>query len=260
MDTKRDKATINIPDPGLNDAIHEKLGLASTASVTLDEMTKLYNLDNAADRGIISLEGLQYAVNVQELILDNNDVADLSPLQNLENLRDVSLPRNSVEDLAPIQYLQGLHGLNINNNDIKAIGALRDLKTLGFLLMNNNKITDLRPLRHILPNFAEDMVSITVQNQSPTLEKTTVRTGARNAQVAWVAIQGQFHMPNGEKVYVSGPAVEDGGPTFDGYNVSWSIQPRQTSLPLTITAHFTLAGDVTAIYSANAIIPVQWVN
>ena len=75
-------AVVPLPDPNLRSAIAEALGKSSNAPITTEEMGGLGRLD-ARNRDIRDLRGLQFATNLSELRLDDNQISDLSPIAGL---------------------------------------------------------------------------------------------------------------------------------------------------------------------------------
>src|SRR5215831_14324554 len=67
-------AVVTIPDPGLNAAIREALGIP-TAPLTDQDLLGLTSL-SAGGRNIQSVEGLQAAHNLKFLDLDSNALSD----------------------------------------------------------------------------------------------------------------------------------------------------------------------------------------
>ncbi|WP_195987623.1 discoidin domain-containing protein [Clostridium sp. D53t1_180928_C8] len=77
---------INIPDSNLKNIIKEELGLTGN-DITIRDMHELITLTCGFKRDSIrSLEGLQYAKNLEVLNISDNEVRDLSPLKNLKKL------------------------------------------------------------------------------------------------------------------------------------------------------------------------------
>ena len=80
---------INVPDRILRDAIKETLELTSN-TITIGDMYRLTSL-NGEGLMISSLEGLQYAKNLETLNLNYNEIQDLSQLSSLRKLTDISV-------------------------------------------------------------------------------------------------------------------------------------------------------------------------
>lgn len=79
---------IIIKDKYLEKAIKDTLGLNSD-DITVGDMLKLTNLSDCY--GVESLEGLQYAKNLETLDLEYNEVSDLSPLKSLKKLKNINI-------------------------------------------------------------------------------------------------------------------------------------------------------------------------
>src|SRR5437868_534417 len=88
---------VAIPDPGLNAAIRETLGILF-GPLTVQELLALKTL-NASGRGASNLEGLGSAHNLTTLYLNNNQVTDFSFLGGLTNLTTLDLSGNQLTTL-----------------------------------------------------------------------------------------------------------------------------------------------------------------
>ena len=141
---------VNIPDEVLEGVIRDALGKGS-GDLTCSDLAGLVELLSDND-GISNLEGLQYAVNLETLLLSNrtddpngNNVTDLTPLRNLTKLDRLDIEGNGLSSLA------GLQGLNLTqidaaDNNIEDLSPLSNLTQLNRLLLDNNNISDLAPL------------------------------------------------------------------------------------------------------------------
>lgn len=78
---------INIPDEYLKEAIKSQLNILGN-NITIGDMYSLTKLDANYNR-ISSLEGLQYAKNLESLNVEYNEIKDLSPLKKLEKLTNL---------------------------------------------------------------------------------------------------------------------------------------------------------------------------
>ena len=70
---------IDLPDLKLRASIENALGKASGAAITAQEMAVLVRLD-AQGRAISDLTGLEFATNLTNLVIWDNNISDLSPL------------------------------------------------------------------------------------------------------------------------------------------------------------------------------------
>lgn len=78
---------VNITDKYLKEVIKEKLNILED-NITIGDMYKLIELDASYNR-IESLEGLQYAKNLESLNVEYNEIKDLSPLKELKELTNL---------------------------------------------------------------------------------------------------------------------------------------------------------------------------
>ena len=104
-------AAIPIPDDSLRAAIVRKVapsgGPVTITRLDMESMTKL----DARGKGIANLEGLQYATNLDTLILGANNITNVSPLADLENLKWLALNHNRITDVTPLAGLENLEAL-----------------------------------------------------------------------------------------------------------------------------------------------------
>ena len=137
--------TVDIPDANLREAINEALGKALDARITVDEMAMLQEL-RAVSMDIKNLAGLEAAVNLENLNLNNNSISNISPLEGLMKLREVELEENQISDLQPFEGLIGVEQLRLGNNIIIDLSPLEGLINLRSITLHHNAISDLSPL------------------------------------------------------------------------------------------------------------------
>ena len=137
--------TVNIPDTNLHAAIAEALDKAPNARVTVNEMATLQEL-SAVSMDIRDLAGLEAAVNLEVLRLENNSISNISPMAGLIRLRHVELEENKITDLSPLEGLIGVEHLRLGNNLIVDLSPLEGLINLRGITLHHNAISDLSPL------------------------------------------------------------------------------------------------------------------
>ena len=137
--------TVNIPDTNLRAAIADALGKAPNARITVSELATLREL-RAVSMDIRNLAGLQAAVNLENLELNNNTISDISPLTGLIKLRHIGLEENVISDLSPLQGLINLEQLRLAHNVISDLSPLQGLINLRGIGLHHNAISDLSPL------------------------------------------------------------------------------------------------------------------
>ena len=135
---------VNFPDPGLEAAIRDAIEKA-TGDIHDTDLTGITSL-NAANRGIVNLDGIQYCTDLTELYLNNNQIVDISALSGLTNLRWLYLGRNQIVDISALSRLTNLTSLFLRSNQIVDISALSGLTNLTHLWLSDNRIIDISAL------------------------------------------------------------------------------------------------------------------
>ena len=138
-------AVVAINDDGLRAALERSLGLTAGADITQLDLATLGVL-SAASVSISDLGGLEHAVNLTGLSLDNNAISDVSALGSLESLTWLGLFNNAIEDVTALGSLQSLITLWLSNNAISDVSALGSLDSLTALGLGNNEISDVTTL------------------------------------------------------------------------------------------------------------------
>ena len=136
---------LQMPDPELRQAIHEKLNLPQGTPLTtfhLQELTDLVVLSS----GISSLQGLENAVNLRFLHITHSSISDLTPLKDLVSLKVLKLWTNEISDLTPLANLANLAELILSGNQIRDVAPLSGLTNLRTLDLSDNLIADITPL------------------------------------------------------------------------------------------------------------------
>jgi len=142
-----DSAVVGIEDPNLELAIRANLGVSTLLDLTCGMVEGITSL-NAANRGIVSIVGIENLTGLTTLQIRANEITDIGPLSDLTGLTFLNLAANRIHDVEPLRGLTQLTFLAINENGfIEDIDALRGLTNLtGTLWMHSNAISDLEPL------------------------------------------------------------------------------------------------------------------
>ena len=85
-------------------------------------------------------------INLTEIYMVNNDIADVSALANLVNLTDLDLSKNRITAIADIKGLQKLRNLELGYNSITNIAEISELRNLRVLNLEHNQIADISAL------------------------------------------------------------------------------------------------------------------
>ena len=139
-------AVVQILDPNLRAAIAEALGKSPNVPIIVEDMEKLGPYLNMESRGIRDLTGLQFATNLIELDLDDNEISDLSPIAGLINLRDLDFPDNPVSDLSSIAGLINLAIIHAGGTPVSDLSPLAGLINLTTFHSGGLPVSDLSPL------------------------------------------------------------------------------------------------------------------
>jgi hypothetical protein len=135
---------VDIPDPGLEAAIRETLGIPSDP-ITDTVLGTLPSL-SANNRKIKDLTGLEYCMNLHVLHLADNNLRDISPLSGLTSLEFLELSYNKISDIGPLSGLDNLTSLGLSYNNISDLSPLSELATPWFLSLSFNNISNIQPL------------------------------------------------------------------------------------------------------------------
>ena len=139
---------VEIPDPNLERAIRQELGLSSEVPVTQQEMLLLDKL-TARDAEIEDLTGLEYATHVRGIFLERNQVRDITPLRGLTNLRGLYLSKNPISDVSPLSGIVSLQRLDLTLIPIEDLSILSNLTQLEGLGLRLCGIIDITPLANL---------------------------------------------------------------------------------------------------------------
>ncbi len=147
----RDAAQNVVTDEVLRKVINKKLGLGSnnTADVTqaqVESLTGQLKYNGYNKEKVTSLEGLQYAINLENLDLRNNQISNLNPLSTAKSLVSVNLGGNAISDITGISTLSNLNTLYLAKNSISNISDLSNLTKLKILSVKENQISDIAAL------------------------------------------------------------------------------------------------------------------
>jgi len=99
---------ILVPEKALQSAIAKTLGISEKAlsqEIVASELVRL----EVNGKEIRDLSGLQFAKNLEYLVLRDNLITDLSPIEGLKNLQKLDLSGNKISNLDTLVPLSGFH-------------------------------------------------------------------------------------------------------------------------------------------------------
>ncbi|MEO2205211.1 stalk domain-containing protein [Paenibacillus pabuli] len=153
-------------DLNLEQALKSLLNKNDDESLTKEDLESLTDVP-LSGKGIKSLQGLEYAVNVTTLDLSGNQIEDIKPLGKLTKMADLSLTSNQINDLLPLAGLVNLNTLSISSNKITDLKPLAGLVNLWRLDAANNNIKDLAPLSKLTNLLSLDLSSNQIYDLEP---------------------------------------------------------------------------------------------
>ncbi|WP_406717049.1 HtaA domain-containing protein [Trueperella pyogenes] len=136
---------VRIPDEGLKQCIRKQFDIKSELPITNTDLEGIRTLKCQASQ-IKSLEGLQYAINLENVNFFYNQITDLSPLSKLTNLKDVNVGSNYITNLDALKDLKEISILQADFNLLNDISALKNLSKLTNLELDHNLIDDITQL------------------------------------------------------------------------------------------------------------------
>ncbi len=213
---------VYIADPNLEKVVRTAIS-KPTGDILKSDMLNIKNLD-AKYLDIVSLEGIQYAKNLNTLYLTDNQVEDISQLSELTNLQFLFLNYNKIKSLAPLAKLSKLYMLSLESNQITDISPLKDLTNLNYLFIDRNTLMDISCIKDFNTNLCylsmyqckiEDISSLAVLKNLSSLS-----LGYNNIK----DITSLSSLTNLEDVDLSDNAIEDFAPL--------SCLPKLTELDL----------------------------
>ena len=148
VDIKQTGERINFADEKLELVVREQVGKIS-GDLLPSDLEEITNI-NAYDKGITSLEGIQYLTNLTSLSLRWNQIQDLGPLSSLKNIKSLNLDGNRISDISPLGSLSNLSELDLSSNTINDLEALSGLVNLERLGLRYNRVTDINPLESLI--------------------------------------------------------------------------------------------------------------
>lgn len=138
--------TFNFADQNLADCVRQSVGIFDDTTPSGAQLAGVFELDCRSD-GVQSLVGLEDFTQLQTLILNHNDITDLSPLQSLTNLIELELAQNTqLASLAGLENKANLEVLNLANTQVTDLSTIAQSTALLDLDLFGTGINNLLPL------------------------------------------------------------------------------------------------------------------
>ena len=139
---------VTFRDDNLVEELRTRLGLGDGDPIfPADMQTQTFTTFSASNQSIVTLTGLETAINLTSLTLDGNAIASLTPLAKLVNLETLNLADNEkISSISSLAKLTSLTDLNLSNNKISSVSSLSKLTSLTDLNLSMNQISSLTSL------------------------------------------------------------------------------------------------------------------
>jgi hypothetical protein len=150
---------IDVPDPELEAALRATSVIPVVGAIACADMQALVTLNTGHfegnEGGIVSLDGLQHAVNLEVFVGQSNLIGDIAPLATLVGLTHINLDKNAFNDITPLSDLVALEVLSLwdvgpeideAEDGIADIDPISGLTALRELYLSSNAISDISPL------------------------------------------------------------------------------------------------------------------
>ncbi len=163
---------INFPDAKLLTALKAAgIDKNSDGVITQGEMAAKTGYLNIDEKGITTLEGIQYATRISYLLFSKNQIKDISPLATMTNLIEITGYSNQISDITPVASLINLTELNFINNQISDLSPVQSVTNLKKLYLEKNQIDDISPLANLKPYTIDlDYNKLDLSPNSPAMQ------------------------------------------------------------------------------------------
>lgn len=130
----------NFPDSNFRQAIEEFMGVATNGTFTIEQAASKTGTFDGSKKGIESVKGIEYFVNLKELILFENNLTSID-VSRLKQLTKLELGKNNLSKI-DVSELTNLTHLHLYSNNLTVID-ISNLLNITFLDVWSNQLTDL---------------------------------------------------------------------------------------------------------------------
>lgn len=167
-----DNTVVEVPDPILEDEIRQQIN-KTDGEINKGDMSRVEEL-LAVNKGIRRLEGLEQAVNLRLLNMDQNMISDLGPINSLEKVEQLEVLDNQIVDLSPIAGFKNLTALDVGSNEIRSLSPLSNLTKIKELTISDNQVSDLSGITNLEKLEWLDLESNKIKDLTPLTELSSL--------------------------------------------------------------------------------------
>lgn len=102
------------------------------------------------NKGITSVEGLQYFTKIKRMELNENSIVDITPLSHLPNLEWLDLNDNNITTIPDFSANIKLKNLFIQRNIVLNTSGLAGVQSLEYIELSNNRISNVSFMRNLI--------------------------------------------------------------------------------------------------------------
>ena len=142
-----------IPDQNLATIVEKALNLTPADAITqrdMQRLTKIYYNNPMHDSLIANLAGIEHATGLESILLQRNQIRDITPLTTLKNLQTLNLGGNPISDFTPLSEMTQLRWLYLPETNFNDLNLLSEFAQLNTLFLDNNDIDDITPLARLV--------------------------------------------------------------------------------------------------------------
>lgn len=133
-------------DSTLANAIRAELGLPSDHILTYADLESVTYLATW-DYEIVSVKGISYLKNLDEIHFGTNYISDISEMTQLPNIRVIDLSQGYIKEIPDFSKCDKLNSMSLSGNMIEDVSPIAKIPNLEFLDLNDNYITSMAPLK-----------------------------------------------------------------------------------------------------------------
>ena len=148
LGTARAQEPVHFSDAVLKAEVEDELWITDPTPSDMLGLTSL-TCTGGDDESITSLTGLEYAANLQTLVLNNHRIGSISALSGLTNLKTLRLERNQISSIRALSGLVNLRTLNLKANSVSSIGVLSELTGLTSINLHRNEVSNISALSEL---------------------------------------------------------------------------------------------------------------
>lgn len=116
---------------------------------TAEQLQSIVDLEEIVvepENVVYTLEPLTQMTFLKKLVVNNNQIQDLSPLYDKYYLEVLSVSGNPVDNIMPLSNLVMLKNLNIENTPVGDLNPIADLRNIKVLNISGTSVSNLKPL------------------------------------------------------------------------------------------------------------------